>query len=320
MKKPSVNSVILIVFFFTAFLTACAPVVELSAEQSVNRTVSPDQFLVGDVYRVEKHQIIRGNIAGIGTTLIIEEGALVDGNISLIGSQLILEGRVTQDINLVAGSSQIRSSALVLGDINRILQTSKIDPNADVFGEINDFRVPATLVESITGGLNNFQTWSQPNNWILAQTALAFFIVILSILAGVVFTPTTLRTSRTLRTQPIICWLAGSVVHIFGFSLAMILILTLCLSLIGLFLLILILIGSLYGLGVLAYTLGNILLNKLLPGTSRFLIALIGGLVLSICLSLIGLIPCLGALINLSFFSMAFGSVIISFNSLIKNT
>ncbi len=311
MKPIRIKYLFVFAFTFLALLSACIPI-DAETEQGEYQIVQPDQFLVGDIYRLQKHQIIRGNIAGIGTTLILEEGSLVDGNISLVGSQLVLAGRVTQDINLVAGTSEIKSSAIVLGNINRILQSSKIDPDAAVFGDISDFQLPATLVESIAGGISNIFAWSQPQNWLVVQFFQLIIFIALSLFVRVLFKPSSIRVSKTLRTHTLMSWLIGAISFTVGLIVAFVLIISICLSLGGLALLFLIFIGCLYGIGMLGYTVGNLTGQRLHINPSDTVISIIGGLILSMTFSVIAIIPCLGAMINATIICCTFGAVLIS--------
>ena len=317
MKKYRIKVIFYFVLLFTTCLVACSSTDEI--KEVDYQTVLPDQFLIGDIYRLQKHQIIRGNIAGIGTTLIIEEGALVDGNISLVGSRLVLAGRVTQDINLVAGTSEIRPSALVLGDVNRILQNSKIDPNANIFGEINDFRVPASLAQTIAGGVSNIFAWSQPDSWFILQIAQAIILICLALIATISHKSSSF-VSNSLLSQPALSWLIGTIVYCLGSIIAIILILTICLSLGGLALLLFIFLGGAYGIGVLGSAIGDRIWMRFNFAHSQLLKSIFGGLILSFVISGFSLIPCLGAIINLGIISSGFGAVLLSLTNRFSST
>jgi len=52
-------------------LSACVGIGFSAEEENIFATY-PSQFLIGDVYVLKNHEKIDGNLAGIGTTLVIE--------------------------------------------------------------------------------------------------------------------------------------------------------------------------------------------------------------------------------------------------------
>ena len=154
---------ILSVVLLAGLLSACGSVPFSQMELNNGSTTTyPSQFLTGDVYVLKDNEKIEGNIAGIGTTLIIEDGAVVTGDVSLIGGNLEINGQVLGDVNVFAGTTTIGDSAVINGSINQILNQTTTSPNASISGEINTFIFPFSSGGKIGKNILNILEWMKP--------------------------------------------------------------------------------------------------------------------------------------------------------------
>ena len=308
--KPFRNS-LFVLFVLAFFLTACAGA-EFQGEQSKFRETYPGQFLAGDVYILKNHEKIDGDIAGIGTTLIIEEGAIVIGNISLVGSNLEISGRVAGDINVFAGSSLIKESALITGSINQVFHQITIDPDAQVYGEINTYQIPTRENIDPGKGLSRIVDWFQPSSIILIEVLKTILFIILSILAIFLLKKQTLRGVVSLEKNLIASWGAGLITMISVPIISLVFLITICLSPFALILIIAFLICLMWGWVMIAAVVGQQLSHWLRLDWKVELATVIGAILISVFTALISIIPCIGFLINTMIASAGLGGVLIS--------
>lgn len=291
-------------------LSGCTP--DLESDRTPYFETFPGQFLVGDVYILHKHQKIDGDIAGIGTTLIIEEGALVMGDISLVGSTLELDGRVAGDLNIFAGTSLISGTAIVTGDINQTFPAAEIEPNALVSGEINTYVIP-TLGGAPSGEqVANLFSWLRPQRILLFKLGQVLAMMLVTLIVINLFTEPTLKVNRAIRCNLPAAWGAGLLSYIAAPIISIVFIITICLSPVGLLVLIAFLLALLWGWVALASIIGSQVKLWLKLDWDVQPSTVLGAAVLGIATALISFIPCLGFFINMVIASFGLGGVLLS--------
>lgn len=308
--KPLRNS--LFSFLIIAFLMTACVGAELQAKDKGFGETFPSQFLAGDVYILENHEKIEGDIAGIGTTLIIEDGATVMGNISLIGSNLEISGRVAGDINVFAGNSFIKESAIITGSINQVFHQLNIHPDAGVFGEINSYQFPTQGNIDASEGLTSLMDWLRPSSIVLFQAAKTITFILISLLAIYLFKTQTLRGVASMQKNFIAAWGAGLITMIAVPIISLVFLITICLSPIALILYIVFLISLLWGWILIASAAGQQLSRWLRLDWKVELATVIGAIFVGLVTSLISIIPCVGFLINTMIASAGLGGILLS--------
>jgi len=298
-------------FLFSALLlSGCAPGFD-SASAPLFETF-PGQFLVGDVYILRDHQKIDGDIAGIGTTLIIEDGAMVLGDISLVGGNLEIDGRVTGDVNVLAGSAIIRETAIITGDINQALTAAEIKPEALVSGAINTYVFPAVDGSPSGEDVVSIVSWLQPRRILLVKLGQVLGMTLVTLLAIFLFTDPTLKVVRAIRCNLPAAWGAGLLTYIAAPIISVVFIITICLSPVGLVILIAFLLSLLWGWVALASIIGEQLNRWLRLDWAIEPATILGAVVFGVSTALISFIPCLGFFINLVIASLGLGGVLLS--------
>ena len=272
----------------------------------------PSQFLTGDVYILKSGEKIIGNIAGIGTTLVIEDGAQVTGDISLMASNLEVNGRVNGDVNLFAGTSTFNESAIVTGSINQIFNQLKASPEASIFGEINTYVFPTSGENNLGTGLPNLLEWAKPTFLFGLQVIRVIALLLFTLLAVYIFHIPTFRVIHSIRQNVAVSWGAGIITLFFIPIIALVLIITICLSPVGLILLLVYLICYLWGWTALSFIVGERFTHWLKFDWSDEATAAIGALLTGTIISLISLIPCIGFLMNTIISAVGLGGVLIS--------
>lgn len=277
-----------------------------------NESTYPSQFIFGDVYILKENEKINGNIAGIGTTLVIESGAIVSGDISLIGSNLELSGQVFGDINVVAGTSIISDTAVIRGDINQALHQTQISHKAIITGSSNTYSFPSKQGSSSGSWFSDLLGWIKPSRIIILFMARILVWILAALLVVGLFPESTNRVIKAIRSNPVPAFAVGLISLIIFPIVAAILIISVCLSPIGLIMLIALIICYLWGWVSISFLLGNQLRTWLGFNWDNTVISIIGALSLGILTMFIFFIPLLGILINLSITSIGVGGVVFS--------
>jgi len=299
------------VLVFTVFLTACVGTPFESTQPGFGETY-PSQFIVGDVYILKNHEKVEGNIAGIGTTLIIEDGATVMGDISLVASNLEINGRVTGDINVFAGTSALNENAIITGNINQIFNQLKVAPDAVISGKINTYVFPLSEEKNVGEGVVNLMEWLQPTHWIILQSSRALALIMVTLLIVALFKKPTFLVMEAIRKNIAVSWGAGILSMFFIPIIALVLVISICLSPIGLIILIILIICIIWGWASLSFIIGERLAHWLKLNWSDEAVAVIGAVMAGIFLSLFALIPCVGFLINTMITAVGLGGILLS--------
>ena len=302
----------LLPILFTVFLLSACIGSGFRSEEEKLSTSYPSQFLVGDVYMLKKHEKIDGNIAGIGTTLVIKDGAAVIGDISLIGSKVEVFGCVTGDTNVFAGTTHIYNTAIIDGSINQIAHQINIEPGAYISGEINTFAFAIQLSIGETGKLENMLDWLNPTGWIAFQLIRNLILVFITVLIIFLFKMPTLRVVRCIKRNVAVSWGVGLLVILAAPIVSLFLIITICLSPIGIILILAFLIADIWGWAGISFIIGNNLTRWLKLDWSEEAEVAIGAVLLGLASTLLAFLPCVGFMISTMISAVGLGGIVIS--------
>jgi hypothetical protein len=308
--KPYQTKLLLAVFLAALLLTGCSS--DLVSDEGLSFETFPGQFLVGDVYVLRKHQKIDGDIAGIGTTLIIEDGALVMGDISLVGSTLEIDGRVAGELNIFAGSSVIRDTAIIAGDVNQVFTAAEIVPNALVTGAINTYIFPNFSRGPSGEEITDLLSWLRPQRIFLFKLGQVLAMMLATLIVISLFADPTLKVTRAINSNLPAAWGAGLLSYIAAPIISLVFIITICLSPVGLLVLIAFLLSLLWGWVALASIIGNQVKIWFRLDLGIKASAILGAAVFGVGTALISFIPCLGFFINMVIASFGTGGVLLS--------
>jgi len=302
----------LLPLLFEVFLLSACIGSGFRAEEEKHGATYPSQFLVGDVYVLKKHEKIDGNIAGIGTTLIIEDGAAVMGDISLIGSQVEVFGRVAGDTNVFAGTTHIHNTAIINGSINQISHQINIEPGAHISGEINTFAFPTQLSIGEIGKLENILDWLHPTGWIAFQLIRNLILVFITVLIIFLFKMPTLRVVHSINKNVAVSWGVGLLVILATPIVSLFLIITICLSPIGIILILTFLIADIWGWAGISLIIGSNLTRWLKLDWPEEAEVAVGAVLLGLALTLLAFLPCVGFMISTIVSSVGLGGIVLS--------
>ncbi|MCD6576443.1 MAG: polymer-forming cytoskeletal protein [Anaerolineaceae bacterium] len=297
--------------FVIIFLNACAGN-GFRTEGEKFATTYPSQFLIGNVFVLKNHERIDGNIAGIGTTLIIEDGAIVKGDISLVGSQIEISGQVDGDIDVFSGATHIYNTAIIAGSINQIAQQVNIEPGAQISGEINTFALPTQLNIGNNENLRNILDWLQPTGWIAIQLIRNLILIFITVLIVFLFKLPTLRIVHSIKKNISVSWGVGLLVIFAAPIVSFFLIITICLSPLGVILLLALLLADIWGWAVISFVIGDIFTHWLKLSWPEEATGAVGAATLGIASTLLAFIPCIGFMISMNLYAIGLGGIVLS--------
>lgn len=302
----------LLCLFMLLSLASCVNSSFGEESESHFRNIYPSQFLTGDIYILKENEKIDGNVAGIGTTLIIEEGATVLGDISLVAGNLEVSGRVAGNINVVAGTTTINHNAIITGSINQILNQIETDPGAVIGGEINTYVFPTSAQDHLGKRIVTFLDLMKPSVWLLLQAVRIIVLILATFLTVFLFTKPTQAVIYAIKKNPAVAWGAGILTLFFLPISAIVLILTICLSPIGVIVLLVLFICTIWGWAAVAKITGDGLAHWLKLNWSEAAVVLVGALITGLFVSLVSLIPCIGFLFNNLLAAVGLGGILLT--------
>ncbi|MDO9545751.1 MAG: polymer-forming cytoskeletal protein [Pelolinea sp.] len=298
---------ILIIFLFSA----CTEYAPISDSGQYDETF-PSQFLLGDVYVLKDRERIDGNIAGVGTKLIIEEGATVTGSISLIGGQMEILGKVYGDVNVFAGTTYIHDTSMIGGDINQIKHNLEIDPGAHVAGEINTFTLPneGNIVD--TKEVTNTFDWIRPSAWIIFEFVRNLSLIFINLLIVFLFKIPTLRVNRTLKHNMAVSWGVGLLVFFALPFVSLVLLISICLSPIGIILILTFLLANVWAWTGISLIIGNVITKWLKLDWAEEAKVVVGAVFLGLISTSLAFIPLIGLALNVTVSAVGIGGIVLS--------
>ena len=272
----------------------------------------PSQFLLSDIYVLKDRERIDGNIAGVGTKLVIEEGATVTGSISLIGGQMEIFGNVDGDINVFSGTTYIHETSVIGGDINQLTHQLEIDPGAQVSGEINTFTMPNEGNGVVSNEVNNAIGWIRPSAWIIFEFVRNLSLVFINLLIVFLFKTPTLRLIRTIKTNMAVSWGVGLLVFFALPFVSLVLLVSICLSPIGIILILGFLIANVWAWTGISLIIGDFLTKWLkLEWTEEAKVA-VGSIAVGLVSTLLAFIPLIGLALNVTVSAIGIGGIVLS--------
>lgn len=301
-KNKSIFFLFLLTLFFIAGCTSVP-----SVQESDDGTL-----VIGEVYTLSSGKTLQGDVAVVGSSFTIEEGAIVNGDISLIGSTAVISGEVTGDIFAFGGSTTLSSSATINGNIDQIFHEMDVEPGASVTGEINTYSNPFAFRQAWTGISTLFPYVTNPERVLTSRLIVAAIFCLLACLLVYLLPKPAQNCVRTIQNQPGAAWGVGLLILLAAPLVLVILAITICLSPIALVLLVAFLLAILFGWIALAAIVGEKFNQWLYLKMSPVLQTFVGALIISIVVSFVSLIPCLGIAVCMIFGCYGLGGVVIS--------
>ena len=281
------------------------------------------KVILGGSYVLENGQTLDRDLAIFGGQGTLEEGSEINGDILIAGGTLTVDGEVNGNIVATGGTVYIKKNAAVNGDIILAAATLEVDDAAAISGNIVksgenlDFDIsPTDFIPEInlpTSRISNF--FSAGTNFvfnmvwdflkILALAGLAALVVLL-------LQKPTERIAESLVLQPAVSGGLGLLTFIVAVPLIILLSITIILIPVALIAVLAWILAILYGWIAVSLEIGKRIANLLKQDWAAPISGGIGALVLTLVVSLLDWIPCIGWVFWIVPASFGLGAVLAS--------
>lgn len=278
------------------------------------KTISGDQIVIANTYRLESGDKLIGNLAVIGGTATFDEGSTMTGDVFLTGGTLTVRGTVNGDIIAIGGAVNIEDTANINGNISLIGATIKKSPLADINGEITE-QSPKFLDFNFSDpkGIDlPFATKPSLLTRMLQASLQALAMAALAVILGLLLPQQIKRIADTISKEPLVTGGVGLLSIVVAPIVLVLLIITIILIPVAILATMLVGLAILFGWVAIGYEIGQ-RLSQLFKNTWHPSIAAgIGVLLLGLVTGYATLIPCVGWLVGVIVAILGLGAVIIS--------
>jgi hypothetical protein len=272
-----------------------------------------DEVVVSDDLTLREGEHIDGDLVMLGGNLDMRAGSRVEGSVTVFGGRVEVDGAVGGELIALGGDVILKKNARVQGQV-MVLGGSLSQATGARTGEI--FQGPVEGVGQWRWPF--FSSGTGQRFWSIVWSAVAAFVsaLIMALLgvAVVTFWPAqTNQVGETIVLAPLPSLGVGCLLYPLAGSLSFFLLLTLCLSPFAPAVVLLLVAASLFGWIALSTLWGRWLARSL--GWQRATLPLtvgVGTFTLTIMLSIVGAVPCLGPLLVLGAASLSLGAVALS--------
>lgn len=278
------------------------------------KTISGDQIVIANTYRLAAGDELIGNLAVIGGTATLDEGSTMTGDVFLTGGTLTVSGTVNGDFIAIGGAINIEDTADINGNISLIGATIKKSPLAEINGEITeqspkffDFNLsdPKALNFPFTAKTSILTKMLQASLQALAMAALA-------VILGLLLPQQLKRVADTISAEPLVTGGVGLLSVVVVPILLVLLTITIILIPVTILGTLLIGFAVLFGWIAIGYEIGQRLAVLFKTTWHPSIAAGIGVLLLGLVTGFATLIPCIGWLIGVIVAILGLGAVVIS--------
>lgn len=308
------NRVFILIATLTILLVTPITVLAQTPTPVTGRTISGDQIVIANTYRLETGDELTGNLAVIGGTATLAEGSSMTGDVFLTGGTLTVSGTVNGDLIAIGGAVNIEDTATVNGNISLIGATLKNSPLAEINGEITE-QSPEFLDFSLDNpsGINlPFLKEKSALTKMLQASLQALALAALAVIIGLLFPQQTKRIAAAFSSEPLVTGgvgllsivIASIVMVLFTVTLILIPITVLCVLMIG--------VAFLFGWIAIGYEVGQRLAALFKAVWHPSIAAGIGVLLLGLVTGFATLIPCIGWIVGFVVAIVGLGAVVVS--------
>lgn len=280
-----------------------------------------DQVVLGGRFRLRSDETLNGNLIIVGGAAILEEGSQVRGDVLVTGGSLEAAGTIDGNITAFGGSVKLMDEVVVNGDV--ILNSASFSraPGAVVQGDILNNVI--SLDGFDFGNLPSITVaepdYTQPYRvWIDFLTGAIWWVLRILAISGLgalvvlIAQKPTERVAKSIGAQPIIASAFGLLTAVVAPALLLLLTVTIILIPVGLIGILILVIAGLYGWVAVGYEIGRRLEKALKTTWAPAIAGGIGTFVLTITMSVFGLVPCIGWLVPVIVSIIGIGGVLIS--------
>ncbi len=271
-----------------------------------------DHAVIGDAYTLAAGQQLDGNLIVLGGQATVAPGATVNCKVIVLGGSLDLAGKVAQDVVVMGGEAHLRGTAEIDGQLQSLGGSLTQDEGARIVGGVNE-GFSASGVPAAPQFGSNFSILEAVLSFYrtVVRTVLgALGFGLLALLVVLVFPEQTARVRGTLTTAPV---QSGALGLLTGVALPVLMVLaaiTVCLIPVAFVAAVLLAAAVALGWIALGALLGDRLVADLrLVNLSPAVAAALGTTLLSLVVSVVSLVPCVGWVAPVVMASAGLGAV-----------
>jgi hypothetical protein len=277
-----------------------------------------DKFVFGENFVLRYGEVLDGNLAVLGGNATLEEGSTVTGDVAVAGGQLIIAGTVEGSAVVLGGTAELTETAVIRGDFASFGGTASVASGATIEGEsFGGLRSAGPSVEipelpklpefpKPLVGPRPFGGLGRIISWQFGTLGWALMMLVLGIIALVVAPKPMSRIANAAATQPALSFGAGLLTFIVGILGGILLLIACCL---GVFVWLALLSAIAVGWIAVGLWVGQRLLAALKVRNTSVLVEVALGIVL---ITVLGRLPCLGALFTAIVGSIGLGAVVLT--------
>jgi len=275
--------------------------------------LADDKVVFGGTYTLESGETLDGDLGIFGGVVVLEEDSIVAGDIVMFGGALSVSGEVQGEIITFGGTLTLSDTAVVARNVVSLgglvhqadgaLVSGDLVENPGAIlvpGLVQDLRMP--VIRLGVSPVVNFA-------WLLAKAILWAALAILVVL----FLPTqTGHVAHTASSQPLVSGGVGLLTAVLLPPVMLLLVITICLIPVSALLGIAVAVAWAFGLISLGYEVGKRLAGMAKQEWAPALAAALGTFILILVVDGIGMIPCVGAIVQLLVGALGLGAVLLT--------
>ena len=307
MKRKLIASLVLV-----SLLAVLLPTAAFAAGPADGRVV------FGDTYTLQAGEIQDGDLIVLGGNVDLHQGSTVQGSILVMGGNVNAAGEVTGDVSILGGNADLASTAHIRGDVSSVGGSLHRDDGAQVDGQVYrgqgmdvpyDFRFGPSIVRP------SVSSWSSSLSPVFALLWFGLRVLVMAALAVlvVIFWPNpTQRVAHAAVAKPFDAAGLGCLTLIIGLPALAVLLVTVLLSPLSLLGVLVLVLAGVFGWVALGLEVGRRLGQAFNWDLHPAAEAGIGGLLMTLVVGGVGLIPCVGFAVSLVVVCLGLGAVMLT--------
>ncbi|MEJ5201186.1 MAG: hypothetical protein WHV66_03035 [Anaerolineales bacterium] len=283
------------------------------------------QVVFGGTYKLASGKTLDGDLVVFGSVATVENGATVQGDVVSIGGTMEVDGKIEGDVVAIGGVINLKKQAVVEGsliNINAVLQreegsvvrgqiTTEFPDNLKFNFNMLPFTTPANPQSPLAPG-SFLRLALDPIGNILGMLLRVLAMAALAVLVSLFAQRPTERVAQAIVDQPVIVGGLGLLTLVVAPALVLVLAITILLAPLALLGVILLAIAVVFGWIAMGYEVGRRIAVSFKSDWTMPVSAGLGTLILTLVVSLIGYLPCIGWIAPFLVIILSLGGVLIS--------
>lgn len=283
------------------------------------------QVVFGGTYKLENGQTLDGDLVVFGGVATVENGATIEGDVVSIGGTMNLDGSIKGDVVAIGGVIALKKQAIIEGNlinINAVLQreegsvvrgqiTTEFPQNFNFNFNALPFALPSNPNSPFAPG-SFLRLALDPIGNILGMLLRVLAMAALAVLVGLFAQKPTERVAQTIVDQPIVAGGLGLLTLVVAPALVLVLAITILLAPLALLGVILLVIAVVFGWIAMGQEVGHRIAIAFKTEWAVPVSAGVGTLALTLVVSLISYLPCIGWIAPFLVIILSLGGVLSS--------